>query len=200
VEEEKYKPNSHRSKEAPDEHEPIPDKKITSVVKGGVTQKKKSAFKEIIGFFAPEDELTSFKDYVILFADITSRVYGAIDVLLGNGSRDQSRPSGARVSYRSYYDKQDKRRDRDYEKPRTKQNYNYDDIIFDNRGDAEMVLRRMEELLETFNAVSIADMFDLCDITAGYTMHKYGWTDLDDARVRRVNGGYIIDLPKAIAL
>ena len=197
---EEYKPNSHRSKEKPEEHEPIPDKNITSVVKGGVTQKKKSAFKEILGFFAPDDELNSFKDYVILVADVTSRVYGAIDVLLGNSPRDRNRPSGARVSYLSYYDKQDKRRDRDYEKPRTKQSYSYDDVVFDNRGDAEMVLRRMEELLDTFNAVSIADMFDLCDITASYTQHKYGWTDLDDAQVRRTRDGYIIDLPRAIAL
>jgi hypothetical protein len=43
-------------------------------------------------------------------------------------------------------------------------------------------------------------MYDLIDITASFVDHKYGWTDLTDARVRRINGGYLLDLPKAILL
>ena len=76
----------------------------------------------------------------------------------------------------------------------------YNDIVFSNRGDAEEVLSRMEELLERFEVVSVADLFDLAGFSFKYTDDKYGWTNLQDARVDRVCGGYVIRLPKATKL
>ena len=73
----------------------------------------------------------------------------------------------------------------------------YNDIVFSNRGDAEEVLGRMEELLEHFKAVSVADLFDLAGLRFNYTDNNYGWTNLREARVERVCGGYTIRLPKA---
>ena len=42
-----------------------------------------------------------------------------------------------------------------------KSNYSYNDLVFNNRGDAEVVLERMYELLDHFETVSVADLFDL---------------------------------------
>ena len=73
----------------------------------------------------------------------------------------------------------------------------YNDIVFSNRGDAEEVLSEMLEILEHFEVVSVADLFDLAGFSFKYTDEKYGWTNLQDARVERVCGGYTIRLPKA---
>ena len=58
----------------------------------------------------------------------------------------------------------------------------------------------MEELLDRFDAVSVADLFDMAGISCNYTDNKYGWTNLDSARVERVRDGYIIRLPRATTL
>ena len=58
----------------------------------------------------------------------------------------------------------------------------------------------MEELLERFDVVSVADLFDMAGISCNYTDNKYGWTDLRNARVERVRDGYIINLPRATSL
>lgn len=76
----------------------------------------------------------------------------------------------------------------------------YNDIVFSNRGDAEEVLSGMLEILEHFEVVSVADLFDLAGFSFKYTDDKYGWTNLQDARVDRVCGGYVIRLPKATKL
>lgn len=198
--EEEYRPNSHRSKEKREEHgEGISSRKAECVVQGSVKQRKKSGLAQAGSIFLPGD-VSSVKDYILMDVlvpsvkrAISDIVCNGINMLLGETSR--SRVDGARVSYRQYGQSSD--RDR-----RTSRAYRgYDDLEFDNRGDAEEVLYRMEELLERFDSVSVADLLDLAGVTSNYTDNKYGWTDLRSARVERVSGGgYVIRLPRATAL
>ena len=77
----------------------------------------------------------------------------------------------------------------------------YDDIIFDNRGDAEAVLSSMEDVIDQYGVVSIADLFDLAEVSnSNYAMNNYGWTDLRTANVVRVRDGYILKLPRALPI
>ena len=73
-------------------------------------------------------------------------------------------------------------------------------MILDNRGEAEDVLSRMDELVATYGLVSVADFYDLVGITGNWTDNKYGWTDIRSANVVHVREGYIIKLPKALPL
>ena len=75
-----------------------------------------------------------------------------------------------------------------------------DDIIFDNRGEAEIVLSRMDELIDTYGIVTIADLYDLAGVTGDYTTNNYGWTNIRSAEVVRVRDGYIIKMPKAMPI
>ena len=84
--------------------------------------------------------------------------------------------------------------------PRTRTGYNYDDIILETRGEAEEVLERMEELIETYGIVSVADLYDLVGITGNYTDNKYGWTNIRNAEPVRVRDGYMLKLPKALPI
>ena len=58
----------------------------------------------------------------------------------------------------------------------------------------------MDELIEHYGIVSVADLYDLVGITGSYTDNKYGWTDIRTAQVVRVRDGYKIKLPRAIPL
>lgn len=203
---EDYKPNSHRSKEqaAANNQSAAQDHKVEKVVTGNVKQRKKSGLSRIGSIFLPGD-VDSVKSYIwmdVLVPSIkraiSDIVCNGVNMLLGEPNRGKSNGVAAKVNYRQYY-QQDSRPD--YAKPRAQAQYSYDDIIFETRGDAEIVLSRMEELLERFEVVSVADLFDLAGITCNYTDNKYGWTDLRGAEPRRVSGGgYVIDLPRATSL
>ena len=195
-----YKSNSNRARE----QEAPPERKIEKVVTGDVKQRKKNGLSRAADTFLPGD-VNSVKSYILMDVlvpsikrAISDIVCNGINMLLGEPNRGRNGSAGAKVSYRSYYQDRDERRD--YARPRAQAQYSYDDIIFDNRGDAEAVLERMEELLERFDVVSVADLFDMAGISCNYTDNKYGWTDLRSAHVERVRDGYVISLPRATSL
>ena len=200
---EDYKPNSHRSKEQ-ELHEPMPEKRAEKVVTGNVRQRKKSGLAKAGSIFVPGD-VESVKSYILMDVlvpsikrAISDIVCNGISMLLGEPSRGKSGSPGAKVAYRQYYQDRDDRTS--YNRPRAQEQYSYDDIVFETRGDEEEVLYSMEELLERFDVVSVADLFDMAGISCQYTDNKYGWTDLRNAHVERVRDGYIISLPRATSL
>ena len=77
---------------------------------------------------------------------------------------------------------------------------NKDDIILESRVDAEDVISRMKEIIETYGFVRVTDLYDLVGITGDYTDNKYGWTNIRGAEPVRVRDGYMLKLPKAVPL
>jgi hypothetical protein len=198
-----YKANSHKSKT--EQSDPIPEKKVEKVIAGTVKSKKKGELQKFADVFISED-VDKVKSYILMDVlipavkkAISDIVTNGIDmVLYGETGRTKKNSPGSKVSYRSYYDKRDERRD--YDSPRTRTGYSYDDIILDNRGEAEDVLSKMDELISTYDFASVADLYDLVGITGNYTDNKYGWTDIRSASVVRVREGYMLKLPKALPL
>ena len=192
--------NSHKSKEQEKQYSK-PEKKIEPVVSGKATVKKKSGIVRLADVFLPED-VNSVKDYVVgdiiipkirsLLHDIGSEAW---DSFWGISGRSNSRGTASKVSYVSY-DRYS--RDKQPENPR-RSGVNYEEIVFPTRGDAESVYDRMAELCDTFNAVSVADMYELADVpNDNYTLNKYGWTSMEGAQVIRLSGGgFAIKMPKA---
>ena len=193
-----YKSNSHRSKETEKQEE---RQKLEPIAKGKT--KKKSEVRKFADTFIAED-ITSVKDYIIMEVllpaakkAISDIVTNGIDMILYGETRSKSKSRESRVSYTSYY----KDRDRDYDRPtrsRGRYGYDYDDIILDTRKEAEEVLDRMDDLIDTYGMVSVADLYDLVGISGNYTDNKYGWTNLRNADVQRVRDGYLLKLPKAL--
>ena len=200
---EEYKPNSHKYKE--DQNRSAPEKKVEKVIAGTVKSKKKSEIRKFTDVFISED-INNVKSYILLDVlipaikkAISDIVTNGIDMILyGETGKTKSNSTASKVSYRSYYDGRNGRRD--YSAIRTKISYNYDDIILDNRGEAEDVLSRMDELISTYGLVSVADLYDLVGVTGNYTDNKYGWTNIRSASVIRVRDGYMLKLPKALPL
>ncbi|GHV47397.1 hypothetical protein FACS189499_04860 [Clostridia bacterium] len=198
VEVEDYKPNSHKFKE--ERKELVSEKKVEKVIVGSAKLKKKSGIQKFSGLFVPED-VTDVKSYIvedIVIPAIKDILLDTVRTLLGKNGGSDRKSTAAKVSYRNYYDRPNDRRDNS--QTRTKTGYGYDDVVLENRGEAEEVLVRMDELISIYGMVSVADLYDLVDITGNYTDNKYGWTDIRSASVIRVRDGYILKLPKALPL
>ena len=204
---EEYKSNSHASKRAAEAEKKQEEKKqAEKVTTGAVKTKKKTGFRKFADDFIAEDA-KSVKSYIftdVLLPAAKKAVYDifteGIDMILyggkGGGKRKQA---GSKISYRSYYD--DPRNDDRRVTASTRNRYDFDDIIFNSRGDAEAVLDQMNEILERYKMVTVADMYDAAGLSAPYTSNRYGWLNLHNAQVRRIMGGeFVLDLPKASPL
>lgn len=78
----------------------------------------------------------------------------------------------------------------------------YEDISFDTRQDAERVLARMNSTIDKYDGtVYVADLLSFTGFRTNHTDHKYGWTNLDRARVYRAKDGrYYLDLPEPLPI
>lgn len=200
---EEYKSNSHRSKEG--KTEALTDRKgVEKVVHGRVRTKPKSGVSKITDFFISEDA-ANVKSYIVMDVlvpavkkAISDIVRDGIDMILYGESRGRkSSLASGYVSYRDYSRSDDRDRFRD---SRSRSSYAHDDIILDSRGEAEEVLTRMDELIDTYGNVSVADLYDLVGKSSEYTDNKYGWTNIRNAEPIRVRDGYMLKLPKALPI
>lgn len=204
---ENYKSNSHRSKEKLKESG-SERKKLEKVVQGTAKVKKKSKTSKFAEMFLAED-ISNVKSYIVsdvlipaakkLFVDT---VRDAADMLVYGVTNRVKRSGGFKadyISYNRFSDRRDERRP--ISDSRTRSGYSYDDIILESRGEAEEVLDRMDELIETYGMVSVMDLYDLVGVSGNYTDNKYGWINIKNAEpVRTMGGGYMLKLPKAIPL
>ncbi len=63
-----------------------------------------------------------------------------------------------------------------------------------------MILDNMFEILDRYKVVTVADLYDLAGERGRYTDNKFGWTDISSASVVRIRDGFVIKLPRALAI
>lgn len=198
-----YPANSNASKQ---EIKPAAEeKRATKVVKGNV-RTKPNEVRKFADVFISED-INNVKSYILMdvlvpaikkaVADIVTN--GIEMILYGSTSKGRNSSSGSKVSYRNYYDNRDDRRD-DRGGSRTRSGLDYDDFVFDSRGEAEAVLSQMGDIIERFKYVTVADLYDMVDKVPPFTANKYGWTSIRNADVVRDRDGYRLKLPRAMQI
>ena len=198
-----YKSNSHKSKEESSIETTSSEKKeVKKVVEGKVIQKKKSGLKKAADNLSEDGK--KVKQYVLFDVlipavkkAISDIVTNGIDMLLYGETRSERR-TGV-TNYVSYNRAYDRVRDRD-DRRAVRSTYSFDDVILDRKSDADDVLDAMNDIIDHYGVVSVADYYDLVGITENYTDNKYGWTSLRSAEVVRVRDGYSIRLPKAMVI
>lgn len=198
----KRRPNTEYAQE-------VKKEKQVAVVKGKAIKQKKSLGKKFSEAFLGEDSKSVgdyiFHDVIIpaIKSTLSDAVSGGIEMLLfgerRSGSRNYSRNgSKTYTSYSSYYGGRDRRDDRGGNFSRgSRARHDFDDILFESRGEAEDVLSHLVDLTIDYGVASVADFYDLSGIESQFTDNKYGWTNLRDACTDRVRNGYIIRLPQA---
>lgn len=198
-----YKPNSRKFKE--EQKNSSEERKIEKVVTGGVKVKKKNELHKLADVFISED-VKNVKSYVLgdvlvpaIKKAIVDIVTDGVNMIFYGGTRRGSRSSeGSKISYRSFYDKRDDdRRGSTYSGGGTRARFDFDEIVFDTRMDAQAVYDLMSETIERYGFVTVADMYDSANLTQPFTSNKYGWMNISTAEIIRVRDGYVIKLPKA---
>ena len=197
---EDYISNSHSSRDIVEEKSP--EKRCEAIVTEQVKTKKRRGFRRLADIFMAEDT-SNVKSYLFMDVIVPAIKKGILDVvtngvdmlLYGSTGHSSKKSTASKVSYRSYYDRED------IPVTRSKSSFDYEDIIFSNRGDAEAVLCALEDIIEQYGVASVGDLYDLADVsTTNYMINKYGWTNLRSAQVIRSRDGYLLKLPKALPI
>lgn len=68
-------------------------------------------------------------------------------------------------------------------------------LVLVHREEAEAVVETMLDIIEKYDAVSVADLNEMVGIQTTPIDNKWGWTDLRGAEVRQVREGYLIEIP-----
>lgn len=199
-----YKPNSHKSRE--DNKEKTVEKRVSGKVVGeSAKTKKKSGVAKAVNSFVAED-LKNVKSYVtseVLIPKIKDIVFeavkGGIGMILFGESFKRGQSSGApKISYGSYYSSGSsvrQERPTTYAKPMD--GFDFDEVVFATKGDAESVLAVMDETIERYGIVSVSDFYELAGVTSNnFAINRYGWSNIRSAEILRVRDGYIIKFPK----
>lgn len=198
---EEYKSNSDKARKEQSK------KKIEAVITGAAKTRKKGEMQKFADVFIAEDA-NNVKSYILMEVivpavkkAISDIVTTGIDMILyGEAGRSKRKNGTQKVSYRNYYD-QSADRVRAGSGTTRRSGIDYDDIVFDTRGDAESVLDAMHDIIAQYGTVSVADLYDLARVpNDNFTMNRYGWTNLNGAQPVRVRDGYILKLPRVVPL
>ena len=194
--------NSHKSR---NEKKATSEEKRAEKVVHGKVKTKENGMRKLTDIFISED-VSNVKNYILLDVIVPAvkkaiydLVVGTLDMSLYGGRGGGKRPTADKVSYRDYNDIS-RSDSRSYDRTRTSSGYSYDDIVLETRGEAEAVLSRMDEIMEEYNIVRVADLYDLVGVTGDYTDNNYGWTNIRNAKIVRVRDGYKIDMPRALPI
>lgn len=200
-----YTPNSHKYKEQQNASS-TEEKKVTKVVNGPVKTKRNDV-RKLADIFISED-ISNVKSYIfmdVLVPAIKKAIYdivtNGIDMFLYGGSgKGRNNQPGAKVSYRNYYEQKNNGGYRASDNARQSNAFDYDDIVFNNRGEAEAALQQMKDIVARYGIVTVNDLYEMTPLSAPYTSQKYGWMDVSNVDIVRVRDGYILKLPRAVPI
>jgi len=206
-----FPPNSRTSKGDPPE-----PKVIDPVVQGGVKRKRRSLRKQFTETFVAGDAKTAARYAVLDIALPAARdmiletlQQGLEKLFLGEGRRYRGgwTPPGGATGYTNYQRYSSVQRgpyssgvpyspgpQRALSR-QARARHNFDEIVLEERSEAEEVIDRLFDLVSRYESASVADLYELVGLASTHTDHKWGWTDLHGAGVSRVRGGYLLDLP-----
>ena len=196
---ENYKPNSFLSKE-----KTRSEKQVDRVIAGTAKVKKKSDLQKLAGSILSED-VGHVKTYLLMDVLLPAVKKAILDIvtngtdmlLYGEGGR-KKKSSETKVSYQSYYAKPQK----DYaDRPSRRDIYDFDNLLFETREDAQMTLDSLMEIASSYDSASVSDLYDLAGVDIENTAAaNYGWTNLAGSKIVPADGGYILKLPKPIPI
>lgn len=211
---ENFPSNAHRPKTVTPEQPKTetPEKpRVQRVVEGNVIRRKKSWGKRFVEtFFGDTKGIGSAVVSEILIPAARDMVFeagkDAMERALfpdARGSGHRRHKVGGQTNYRAFGGIAAKavafREDpRPSLSNRARATHNFDEIVLGSRREGESILAQMFEVIERFDAVTVADLYEMVGIKPDYPDRKYGWTaaSLAGAGVDRVKEGYLLDLPR----
>lgn len=189
--------------------EKAPEKKeIQKVVVGEVVLKKKSLGQKFKSIFA-EADIKSVMRYVVsdvllpaarnMIVEASTK--GVERMMYGERSYQRRGPgAGPRMTYNSPINRGD------YRSPLTRPpgqlgathpRIGRNDFILASKEDAVAVLQQMNDVIEMYEEVSVAELNEMVGFPSSHIDNKWGWRYLGDTQIRPIREGWLIDLPPA---
>lgn len=203
---EDYTSNSKKSKETGPAKK---DKTVEKVVTGEVVVQKKGLgrkfkelfieadFRSVAGYVVSDVLIPAAKNMIV-----DSGTKGVERMMYGDTSphrRGMNRGNGSRVTMynspinRGHREIGPSRRPPMEPRGRRPQA----DFILASRDEADLVLERMNDIIDNYDVVNVADLNELLGMPTTYTDNKFGWVYLGDTQIRQIREGYLLDLPPA---
>lgn len=196
-----FPPNSEASKKG------VPDGKIINpVVSSGAVRRKRSLRKQFKETFVSGDARTAI--HYVLFdvllpaakdMVVEAGSQGIEKLIFGDSRRRGSTPPQTgpygNIAYHRYSSQSRFTGPQRAMSRASRARHNFDEIVLDERGEAEEVIDRLFDVVNRYESASVADLYELVGLASTHTDQKWGWTDLTGAGVSRVRGGYLLDLP-----
>ena len=190
--------NSHNSKQS---------RQIKPVAQARIEQKSRG-LRRLKGALVAETGRALFDDilYDIVVPNLKDALAAAVNRALfgdGRGYQVGPRSTSHRTDYTAYSrghsdgSVRDPRRDLS---PRVKTQHNFDEVVFNDRAEADLVLERLMDLIDAYGIATVADFYDLAGISTDHPDHNWGWERLGSAAIRRTRAGYILDLPRPVTI
>lgn len=212
---ENYSSNSHKSKEASlirpvssldIEHNQTgkttgDKKKNEKIIQSKVERRKQKTSKKILNALIGDD-IPDVKEHIIwdvmipsIRDTIRNSLINVIESIFGGGASNNHQ-NGSYISYSSISNPSVSNRTN----RSGRSLYDYDEIIFSNRGEADAVLQQLIYSIKRYGYVSILDYYDMVGVRTRPSDANYGWINLNNASVERVSGGYLLRLPQAMPI
>ena len=167
-------------------------KAVKSMIKVDGHQIKDFVFGEVL--------IPTLKDavYKIITNGLSMVLFDRVDGPKGS----RSGLSGTRISYSGYYRGDSPLRESRSDRYSRRESFVPDgQIVYTTRQEAEDIIDGMADIIDQYGQVSIADMYDLSDVSAPpHTYNRYGWRTVRDFYTRHTSDGWVIVTPRAIVL
>jgi hypothetical protein len=203
-----YQGNSKKDKEV---NKDKPEKNLDKIVKGDVKVKPKTIGTRFHNIFFGGD-FQSAAQYVVaevflpaLRNLVTESVARGMDKLVYGESAGRRRPTNysSRISYNNPIYKAGDRpvQNRSYlpgQNPTerwTPGRKAFEDIIVATKEDADNVVERLIDIVDMYEVVSVADLYELLGLPSTHVDNKWGWTHLSSIETRQVREGWRITFP-----
>lgn len=206
-----YQGNSKKEREA----KVRPEKPaLERVVKGRVLVQKKPIGRKIKDLFIEADFRTvtqhviaevllpSLKNMIVdgAIQGVQRMMYGEAAVRRRPGIFNGN--SGTRVTYqtppsRAYRDTTGRVVPSGGPPPDPRSSQARENFILSTREEADLVVERMNDILDQYEIVSVAELYELCGLPVNPIDSKWGWAVLGNVPIHQVREGYLIDFPPA---
>ncbi len=181
------------------------EKKIEKVIDGNEFVTRRRSVGKKLGDILLSGDMKDVKSNLIedvLIPSIKETIFElankGLDMLLfGGTSRASSKSNQTYISYNNYSNQNSRRSASERSRSRRDESkIDDEELIFRDRGPAEMVLEKMFAIFEEYHIVTKADLNDMLNKTGNFTDNTWGLTDMTGACVERVRGGYLLKLPR----
>lgn len=204
---ESFPPNSEKSKAA--RAAPKRVEQVTSA--GSVRRRRQPLGKQFRHTFFNGDSRSAF-EYMIVNSVVPAMKDMMLDavnagferLIFGDHRPGRRSPTAGPLGYVAYNRMQQRgpepRAQTQLPRP-SRMRHAFDEIVISSRQEAEEVLDQMYDVISRYDAVTVADLYELTGLESSHADQKWGWEDLRGSSVGRVRGGgYLLELPDPIVL